>query len=37
MSVLKYYVKLKHYLRYENKINENKESSHREALIYMLI
>ena len=35
MSVLKYYVKIKHYLRYEKKVNENKVFSSCEALRYI--
>ena len=37
MRVLKYYANLKHYLRHENKANENKVLSYCEALRYMLI
>ena len=33
MKVLKYYVKIKHKLKYENKANENKVLSYSEALI----
>ena len=35
MRVQKYYVKIKHYLRQENKVNENKVLSSCEALVYM--
>ena len=35
MRVLKYYVKIKHYLGHENKVNENKVLSYCEALRYV--
>ena len=35
MGALKYYVKIKHYLRLENELGENKVSSYSEALRYV--
>ena len=34
MGVLKYYVKIKHYLRHENKVSENEVLSYYEALTH---
>ena len=36
MRVLKYYVENKHYLRHENKVNENEILSYCEALRYTI-